>query len=376
MKVASGLAQGRHPEPALAGAAVAEAMARADLGHARAVLLYLSAEFAHDPQPAITAAARAAQCLQVAGCTAAGVFSDADWVLDAPAAAALVLGDGLSLQTAGSREEPSPRLTSPLLTSPLLTYAAPNALDMHWLMSGGARFGGVSGDASGQGPYSVWSGGHAHHEARCELALAGCEVQVGVTQGIRPLTQSAPVQRSVGNELLQVGGLPALTSLVRELPLSQRGAKHLPSHSLMAGVTYGEPLGALEEGRFHLLPVLSVDEERRSVTIVGPLPAGTEIFWAQRQPRAAEQDLARLLERMAQARNDPPRFGLVFSCMARGPLFYGGVDRDLRLLKERFPAMPFIGFYGNGEIAHRDGANRLLQSSLVLGLGHEVCTWP
>jgi hypothetical protein len=41
------------------------------------------------------------------------------------------------------------------------------------------------------------------------------------------------------------------------------------------------------------------------------------------------------------------------------------------LLKQRFPAMPFIGFYGNGEIAHLDGANRLLQSSLVLGLGYE-----
>ncbi len=366
MKVASGLAQGRHPEPALAGAAVAEAMARADLGHARAVLLYLTAEFAHDPQPAITAAARAANCLQVAGCTAAGVFSDADWVLDAPAAAALVLGDGLSLQTAGGSET----------SSPLLTYAAPSALDMHWLMSGGARFGGVSGDASGQGPYSVWSGGHAHHEARCELALAGCDMQVGVTQGIRLLSQPAVVQRSDGNELLQVGGLPALTSLVQELPLSQRGAKHLPSHSLMAGVIYGEPRDALEEGRFHLLPVLSVDEERRSVTIAGPLPAGAEMFWAQRQPRAAEQDLTRMLERMAGARIDPPRFGLLFSCMARGPLFYGGVDRDLQIMKQRFPAMPFIGFYGNGEMAHLDGANRLLQSSLVLGLGHEVSTRP
>jgi len=140
MKAGSGLSQGRHAEPTLAASAVAAAMEHAGLSHAQAVLLYLSADFARDPQPAITAAARAGNCFQVAGCTAAGVFSDADWVLDAPAAAALVLGEGPTLQAVASAGDP------------VLTFAAPNALDLHWLKSGGARFGGVSGDASGQGP--------------------------------------------------------------------------------------------------------------------------------------------------------------------------------------------------------------------------------
>ncbi|NTV94633.1 MAG: histidine kinase, partial [Thiobacillus sp.] len=66
----------------------------------------------------------------------------------------------------------------------------------------------------------------------------------------------------------------------------------------------------------------------------------------------------------------PPAFGLMFPCLGRGPWFYGGEDRDIQALTRRFPDMPLIGFYGNGEIAHLDGANRLLQYSVVLALGY------
>ena len=54
--------------------------------------------------------------------------------------------------------------------------------------------------------------------------------------------------------------------------------------------------------------------------------------------------------------------------MGRGPHFYGNRDRDLDLFKSRFPGLPAIGFYGNGEIAPLDGMNHLYQYSAVLGL--------
>lgn len=358
MKVASGLAQGRRAEPALAARAMEAAMARAGLTHAQAVLLYLSADFAHDPQPAITAAARTGNCLQVAGCTAAGVFSDEDWVLDAPAAVALVLGDGLSLPSAVADSDP------------VLTFAAPNALDLHWLMGGGARYGGVSGDASGQGPYTVWSGGRALHGGRCELALAGAKMRVAVSRGIRPLSQPASIGQVAGHDVRVVGGQSALASLARELPLSERAPERMPTHLMLAGVTYGEPEHALEEGRYHLLPVISANAADRSVTVAGQLTPGLDLFWAMRQPKAAEHDMRATLDRMIEGEHGKPRFGLIFPCMGRGPSFYGGVDRDLQILKQRLPGMPFAGFYGNGEIAHLDGANRLLQYSVVLGLGY------
>lgn len=358
MKAGSGLAQGRRADAALAAEAVSLAMERAGLTHAEAVLLYLTADFAQEPQAAITAAARAANCLQISGCTAAGVFTDEDWVLDAPAAAALVLGDGFNLHPAGET------------STDILTFAAPNALDLHWLGHGGRRYGGVSGDASGQGPYSVWSGGKARHGGRCELEFAGAEVDIGVSYGVRPISQPAAIDRIRGNDIGMVGNLPALSSLSRELPLSERAADQIPTHLLLAGLPYGEPENAVAEGRYHLLPVISVDADARSVSIAGQLQAGQDLFWALRQPRAAEHDMAAMLDRLHNDRAAAPRFALMFSCMGRGPFFYGGEDRDLKRLNQRFPGLPCIGFYGNGEIAHLDAANRLLQYSVVLGLGY------
>lgn len=369
MKAGSGLAQGRVADPALAEQAVSAAMERAGLSHPEAVLLYLSADFAHDPQPAIAAAARAADCLQVVGCTAAGVFTDADWVLDAPAAAALVLGDGAGLRAAGKGEANGAGDTSPD-APPVLTLAAPNALDMQWIEAGGRRFGGVSGDATGQGPYSVWSGGRGQPIGRCELELTGVAAEIGVSQGARPISKPVPIDRVEGHDIQALGGMAALANLVRDLPLSLRAPEKIPTHLLMAGIPYGEPENALAEGRFHLLPVVAVDADDQSVTVAGRLQPGLRLFWALRQPQAAQQDMNTMLSRLADGHPDTPAFALMFPCMGRGAYFYGGEDKDIQSLARRFPGMPFIGFYGNGEIAHLDGANRLIQYSVVLSLGY------
>ena len=100
--IATGLATGVTADPAIAAQAVAQAMLHLGLSHANSVLLFLSEAFARDPQPALLAASRQSQCMQIAGCSAQGIFTEQDWVLDAPAAAAMVFGGNLSLCTAHS----------------------------------------------------------------------------------------------------------------------------------------------------------------------------------------------------------------------------------------------------------------------------------
>jgi small ligand-binding sensory domain FIST len=360
VKAATGLAQGRHASPALAVEAVRMAMDAAGLEIAQSVVLYLSSEYARDPQAALSAAARTAQCTQVVGCAAAGVFTEADWILDAPAVAALVLGDGVWLHPAQSD------------SAQILTYSAPNALDLAWLQNSPPRFGGVSGDATGQGPFSVWQNARIQDAGRSELTLHGANLRVDFTQGVHPISQPARLTRVAGHDIQALGGLPALASLARELPLSVRATARIPTHQLMAGIPYGEAENAVAEGRFHLLPVVSVNGGDQSVTIAGQLEPGMDVFWALRKPKAAADDMAAMLTRLCGQTQTAPRFGLMFPCMGRGPLFYGGEDRDQKILAERFPALPFIGFYGNGEIAHFDGANRLLQYSTVLALGYDA----
>lgn len=356
MKVATGLVKGIVATPDLAAEAVRMAMDRAGLEIAQGVLLFLSADFASNPQPSITAASRAANCLQVAGCSSVGLFTEEEWLLDVPAAAAMVFGDGLGLRPAHADDDWR------------LTLAAPNAVDTRWLDLPGRRFGAVSGDASGQGPYTVWSGSRLAPGRHCELAFDGGSFRVDVSRGIQPLSDPREVDRVIGHDIQRVGGQPALDGLARGLPLDANDSRQFPLHLVMAGVIYGEPENAVAEGRYHLLPILATNTGDHSVTVSSRVKAGDRLFWAIRQPLAAERDMRLMLDRRIFDSPRDPAFGLCFPCMGRGPYFYGGVDRDLEAITRRFPGLPLIGFYGNGEFAHLDDGNRLLQYATVLAL--------
>lgn len=362
MSAATGLATAPVAEPQLAAQAVQDAMEKAGLTIASSVLLFLTPEFARDPQPALLAASRASNCTRIVGCSAAGIFTEQDWVLDAPAAAAMVFGGSLSLA-------PAPQ---PQAEDLVLALAAPNALNSAWISEPGRRFGGVSGDATGQGPFKVWCGGRIAEGGRCEARLTGATGVIGISQGIRPLSGPLEITQASGYDVIALGQQPALNVLARELPLDLRREDHLPLHLLMAGITSGDPATAIAEGRFRLATIISANAEDRSVTLSARLTPGERMFWAARQPLAAERDMRLTLDHLQRELDTAPDFALLFPCMGRGPYFYGGVDRDLDLIRQRFPDMPLIGFYGNGEIAPLAGASQLLQYAAVLGLFRHV----
>jgi small ligand-binding sensory domain FIST len=353
MSVATGLAIGSQPKPELAQRAVREAMHKAGLEVANSVLLFLTSEFARDPLPALRAAGKAASCVQVVGCSAPGIFTDQDWVLDAPAAAAMVFGGGMSL---APEHDPKPEQL-------LLALAAPNAINITWLAAPGSRFGGVSGDATGQGPFSVWHSSKGSTTGHCEVALHGATGIIGAAHGVRVLTEARLVTACNGHDLIFLGGKPALETLqlaCREEPL--------PLHCLMAGIA--DSPEEIAHGQYRLAALVGANEIERSVTLARKPKSGQLVFWALRETGAAQQDLDNTITMLTEKLAVPPQFGLLFSCLGRGPYFYSGVDRDLEWLQQKFPGMPLIGFYGNGEIAPINGINELLQYSAVLGLFH------
>lgn len=360
MTIATGLATAPVAEPQLAAQAVKAAMEKAGLTIANSVLLFLTPEFARDPQPALLAASRASSCTRIIGCTAAGIFTEQDWVLDTPAAAAMVFGGGISLAPA----------RQPQADDLILSLAAPNAINSAWIGEPGRRFGGVSGDATGQGPFKVWSGARTTEGGRSETMLAGATGVIGVSQGIRALSGPLEITQASGYDVVTLGQQPALNVLTRELPFDLRAHDNLPLHLLLAGIIDdgGDLATAIGEGRFRLAPIISANDDDRSVTLSAQLNPGERMFWAVRQPLAAERDMRLTLDNLQQELGNSPDFGLLFPCMGRGPYFYGGVDRDLDLVRRRFPDLPLIGFYGNGEIAPLNGSNQLLQYAAVLGL--------
>ena len=83
-----------------------------------------------------------------------------------------------------------------------------------------------------------------------------------------------------------------------------------------------------------------------------------------RQPLAAEEDIRQALNAAVDRKNQP-HFALMFSCIGRGPLFYGNEDRDLLAFRDIFPDTPLLGAYGTGQIAPLAGGNRLFQNTAL-----------
>lgn len=357
--MATGFATGGSPSPEVAAAAVRQALARTESTLARSVLLFLTPHFARQPQAArssVTAASRAAHCLQVTGCTAPGVFTEDGWSLDAPAAAALVLcGD--TVLTPPPAPDGAPH--------PLLTLATPESLRTDWFGRARPRFGLLSTDNDPERPGRVWSG--AKVADRCEAGFGDAGIAAGVSRGLRHLSPPMRIDDTDGHELFELDGQPALATLLRGLPPELRG--NPPLSQLFAGLP--EPgvdaERAVATGRYGLLPILGASNDEQSLTLAAPPVRGDTLFWAQRLPAAAEADTAALLDALSDAQ-PAPDFALLFACIGRGPYFFGGEDRDLAQLRARFPGLPVLGAYGAGEIAPLPGGSAIVSYSAVIAL--------
>jgi hypothetical protein len=88
---------------------------------------------------------------------------------------------------------------------------------MTWIAAGGRRFGGVSGDATGQGPYSVWNGGRVQDNGRCELELTGAR-EGGRLPGHPPLSRPMPIERWRAMTSASWVAVDALASLAGNCP--------------------------------------------------------------------------------------------------------------------------------------------------------------
>lgn len=359
MKVATCIVVGKEASADLAAMAVSKAMQKADISIASSVLLLLTSNFSANPQEAIRAAAKTANCMQVTGCTASGIFTEEDWVLDAPAAAAMVFSNGVSLELANNN----------IHHQPLLTLAAPNAINSTWLESSRRRYGGVSGDAIGQGAFSVWQNAKGETSGHIEAFFSGTSVVTGTSHGLQLLTQPRKIEQSDHLDLLRLDQQAALSGLRKAWRAHSKNLTDPPLHLMTA--LYADSAQAIAHGHFNQTTIVSCNEENDSITLAHPLQAGQFLSWSLRSAAVAESDMTMITHRLAEKLAKAPEFGLLFSCLGRGPYLYDGIDRDLKTITQTFPNMPLLGFYGNGEIAHINGSNRLLPYSAVLSLFSE-----
>lgn len=359
--IATAIASGPDPSPELAATAVHEALARTGNQAARGVLLFLTSHFARNAQAAVVAASRASSCLQVYGCTAAGVVTDEDWLLDRPGAAALVMTGELV-----------PRLPLPPEQrngdrQPVLSLAGGAGLEPAWLNIPQGRYGAFLASRADPSIARAWSAGKMVNMAPVELTFRGATVRTGVSLGIRPLSRPIEITQAEGHELRTLGNDTAFSVLLRQLPPELLGGSEPDIHRIFAGVMHDRGGGPIH-GRYSVVPVIAINREEESITLGTRLTAGDLMFWGLRSPLAAEQDMRVTVDRLVRQKAPRPDFGLFFSCLGRGPYLYGTADRDLAAVRAAWPRMPLIGVYTPGEIAPLVHGPRGVENAVVLAL--------
>jgi small ligand-binding sensory domain FIST len=161
-----------------------------------------------------------------------------------------------------------------------------------------------------------------------------------------------PITECRGALLVEIDGEPALDVLASH-------GERLAERPLLLLVLADEPTPGLTESNRPALVVRGiqgVDPDRRAIVVSDELRPGMRVAFAIREGRAAREDfeaMSRELER--EIAGAAPRFGVYLNCAGRGSGLYGTHDVDVKILRARFPGVPFAGMASSFEIAPHFG---------------------
>jgi small ligand-binding sensory domain FIST len=156
-----------------------------------------------------------------------------------------------------------------------------------------------------------------------------------------------PITRSRGAMLFEIDGEPALDVL------SNLGQK-LAERQLLFLMLADEASPNEDTARVSLVVrgLQGIDPDRKALVVSDEIKEGMRVTFAVRDgPSAREEFEAVTRELQRDIMGAAPRFGLLIDCAGRGSGLYGAHDVDSKILRSRFPTMPFAGMASTFEIA-------------------------
>ncbi|HEX4336218.1 MAG TPA: FIST C-terminal domain-containing protein [Polyangiaceae bacterium] len=175
---------------------------------------------------------------------------------------------------------------------------------------------------------------------------------VRTAHSCRLLGPLRPITAVRGALLVEIDGEPALDVLAAH-------GESLADRPLLLMVLADEvDSRSSESGRPALVVrgIQGVDPDRRAIVVSDEVREGMRVAFAVRDGRAAREDfeaMSRELER--EIAGAAPRFGVYLNCAGRGSGLYGAHDVDAKILRARFPGVPFAGMASSFEIAPHFG---------------------
>jgi len=192
------------------------------------------------------------------------------------------------------------------------------------------------------------------------MLASSIAVATGLSQGCSPIGPSRTITAAERNVAFEIDGRRALDVLREDIGdvLSRRLER-------LGGYIHAAlPVAGSDTGDYLVRNLAGIDPERGWVAIDELISAGDRIMFVRRDREAAEADLVRMLARLKSRVPAPPKAGLYFSCVARGPNLFGPGSAELAILRRELGAFPLVGMFCNGEISN----NRLYGYTGVLAL--------
>ena len=192
------------------------------------------------------------------------------------------------------------------------------------------------------------------------LFAADVAVATGLTQGCMPIGPIRTVTGGQDNVLFEIDGEPALEIFKRDI-----GEELAGDLARVAGLIHAAlPIAGSDTGDYLVRNLLAIDPEQGWIAIGEQVAVGDRVMFCRRDGASAREDLQRMLGDVTRRLDAPPRGGVYFTCLARGPSLFGPDSEEMRTIQAALGDVPLVGFFCNGEISH----DRLYAYTGVLAL--------
>jgi small ligand-binding sensory domain FIST len=185
-------------------------------------------------------------------------------------------------------------------------------------------------------------------------------VVTGLTQGCSAIGPVRQISEADGNVIMAIDGRPALEILKADIgELLSRDLRRV------AGLVFvGFPVAGSDTGDYLVRNLMALDVAHQWLAVAQDVAAGDKVLFCRRDTPSALADLKRMLAALQRRAGGPPKAGLYFSCVGRGPSLFGDNSAELGIVRAALGDFPLAGFFGNGEIS----SDRLYGYTAVLTL--------
>ena len=188
------------------------------------------------------------------------------------------------------------------------------------------------------------------------------QVTFGLTQGCSPIGAPHAITGVEGNILRTLDSRPALEVLYEEAGIKP-GEDPRPG---LANVFVALLVDGSNIGDYLVRHLVSIDPSQGLVGITDDASETSQLMFVRRDADNADKDLHRMLDDLEGRVGVPPKAGLFFSCVARGPHLFSEPAHEMKAIQQRFGDIPIVGFFGSGEVC----SDRVYAYTGVLTLFH------